>query len=284
VARIFISYRRQDAAGYAGRLCDRLTGLFGDDRVFMDVQDIQPGENFEAAIDQKMATCDVTLAVIGPGWMDALESRSQAPEDFVRHELAAALRRNVTVVPVLVGGAKMPRTQDLPPELAPITRRQAIEISDERFEHDVQRLAAAMRHAITPGRTARRWVWAGIAALLAAVTAGAYLWNRQAHPDISGVWIAELRQDSQRPFKIRLNLALIEAAVRGTVDYPTGTGTIHDGSLRGSRLSFRTTHVPQFASGPATIQIDGEIVGQEIHLTLSGEGTLARGIARRAEK
>lgn len=115
---IFISYRRQDASGHAGRLSDRLVARFGADHVFMDVEDIQPGQNFARSIEQTLAQCSHVLAVVGPRWIESLQARSAAGEDFVRHEIAMALTRGLTVIPVLVAGARMPAPSDLPAELS----------------------------------------------------------------------------------------------------------------------------------------------------------------------
>src|SRR4051812_41033858 len=141
MASIFISYRREDAGGHAGRLCDRLTTRFGDDRVFLDIQDIQPGQNFEQSIDATIAACDCVLAVIGPRWLHSLRERD-GRDDFVRRELAAALQKRSTLIPVLVGGARMPAADALPADIAPLSRLNAIEVRDEHFDDDVARLTA----------------------------------------------------------------------------------------------------------------------------------------------
>src|SRR5262245_52000224 len=140
MASIFISYRREDAGGHAGRLCDRLTARFGNDRVFMDIQDIHPGQNFATSIEDTIATCDCVIAVIGPHWLESVQKRATLPDDFVRHEIVAALQRHVTVIPVLVGSARMPAADDLPAELKELSLLNAVEIRDERFDRDVVEL------------------------------------------------------------------------------------------------------------------------------------------------
>ena len=108
---IFISYRRQDAAGNAGRLYDRLARHFGAERVFMDVEGIEPGLDFVEALEGAVASCEVLIVVIGAGWLatdNAGKRRLDDPKDFVRIETAAALARHIRVVPVLVDGAVMP--------------------------------------------------------------------------------------------------------------------------------------------------------------------------------
>ena len=116
---IFISYRREDSAAYAGRLCDHLNTLMGADRVFMDFEDIAPGQRFAQTIDDTMARCDTALIVIGPRWAEILHQRAQEQQpDYVRREIEGALARQITIVPVLVGGASMSQLSGLPDSLA----------------------------------------------------------------------------------------------------------------------------------------------------------------------
>jgi glycerophosphoryl diester phosphodiesterase len=134
---IFISYRRGETAWPARQLYEVLVCRFGAGSVFKDVDDIEPGEDFVEKITEAVAGCDVLLALIGPHWLTMTNStgvrRLDDPNDFVRLELAAALTRGVRVVPILVDGATMPNPDDLPPDLAPITRRQAVEINPVGF-------------------------------------------------------------------------------------------------------------------------------------------------------
>src|SRR5215831_4285717 len=147
-AKVFINYRREDTAPYAGRLYDRLTAHFGGDQVFIDIDQIEPGEDFVEAINRKVSACDIAIVAIGPDWLDATDAsgkrRLDDEEDFVRMEIVAALQRNIRVIPVLVGGTQMPRKQDLPEALAPLSRRNAIELSETRFHADVNRLIEAI--------------------------------------------------------------------------------------------------------------------------------------------
>ena len=146
--RILVNYRRDDSAAYAGRLADRLREQFGADNVFVDIDTIRPGEDFVDRIDQSIATCDVLVAVIGKSWLSAADSqgrrRLDREDDFVRMEIAKALERHLRVIPALVGDAAMPEATQLPQELVALSRRQAIEISDTRFHHDVDQLIAAV--------------------------------------------------------------------------------------------------------------------------------------------
>jgi FKBP-type peptidyl-prolyl cis-trans isomerase FklB len=150
-AKLFINYRREDTAPYAGRLYDRLAAHFGLDQVFMDIDQIDPGEDFVEVINRKIGSCEIAIIAIGPRWLGATDAagnrRLDDSEDFVRMEIVAALERKIRVIPVLVGGARMPRKQDLPEALAPLSRRNAIELSEARFHSDVSRLIEAIEKA-----------------------------------------------------------------------------------------------------------------------------------------
>ena len=143
-ARIFISYRREETAYAAGWLFDRLADQFGDGQVFKDVDSIGLGDDFVEVITNAVGSCDVLLALIGISgsrspMRDGLR-RLDDPDDFVRLEIEAALTRDVRVIPILVDGARMPRADELPPSLAKLVRRQALELSPSRFDFDTGRL------------------------------------------------------------------------------------------------------------------------------------------------
>ena len=146
---IFISYRREDAEGQAGRLFDDLVRDFGDDSVFMDVAGLEPGRDFRRAIDEQVTSCGVLLAVIGKSWLDAKDESGQRrlddPMDFVRLETASALKRDIPVIPVLVRGASMPRAEDLPEDLKELAFRNGVELTHARWDSDVQVLVKALR-------------------------------------------------------------------------------------------------------------------------------------------
>ncbi len=142
-ANIFISYRREDSAGHTGRLFDRLSNRFPG-RVFMDLDTIEPGTDFVEAIEHAVGYCEVLIVMIGVHWLHLRDASGQRrldnPDDFVRLEIAMALERSIRIIPVLVEGACMPRPEELPPDLAKLTRRNAIELSDARWAFDVDRL------------------------------------------------------------------------------------------------------------------------------------------------
>jgi hypothetical protein len=155
--RIFICYRRDDAEGYAGRIYDRLHARFPG-RVFMDVTGINPGADFSRVIQDTVGSCHVLLAIIGKQWLTIADSstkpRIQRDDDYVRHEIATALYRNIAVIPVLVREAKMPGSDALPPDLAGLSTRNALEISDDDFEHDALRLVSAIEYVMGETRVA----------------------------------------------------------------------------------------------------------------------------------
>jgi len=145
---IFISYRRDDTEGEAGRLFDDLTRTFGENSVFMDVAGINPGIDFRKAIDDNVASCGVLLAMIGPTWATIANSsgtrRLEDPNDFVRLEIASALAREIAVIPVLVHDAKMPHPDQLPDNLKDLAYRNSVEITHARWNSDVQLLTNAL--------------------------------------------------------------------------------------------------------------------------------------------
>jgi len=302
-SHIFISYRREDSGGHAGRICDRLTARFGSARVFMDLQDIAPGEDFAQSIDDTVAGCNCVVAVIGPRWLEAMRARAQGGKDFVHHEIAAALRRNIAIIPVLVGGARMPAAGELPPSVSALSYRNALEVRDERFDDDVTRLGDSIRalgvaDSADAARTGRpkmaRIAIPVVAAGLLLAVAGGYVALRstgtqQALPAdapvsaaaLDGDWVAEMQKEGQRPYQIRLTFAVAGDSITGMVSYPTGDGPVLDARLTGQVLTFHTSHLPQFESMPATIRYQAVVEGSEIRLTATGDFGLAKGVATR---
>ncbi len=151
--RIFISYRRQETAYPAGWLYDRLAAQFGEDQIFKDVDSIELGDDFVEVITASVAACDVLLALIGDQWLTIIgedgQPRMDNPHDFVRLEVEAALARGVRIIPVLVDGAEMPSPEQLPPSLAPLSHRQALELSPARFHYDTSRLLDVLDRILT---------------------------------------------------------------------------------------------------------------------------------------
>ena len=208
--RVFISYRRDDSAASAGRLYDRLRERFGVEHVFRDVDIIAPGAEFASVIAERIGQCDALIAVIGRDWLVAKDSdgkhRLDNPDDFVKTEIREALDCKKLVIPALVEGAHMPKAAELPADIASLAERNAIEISESRFDFDVERLMAAIpdgdraQSVKDPTRPMRIWRWisdessqrtlrfvgAGVAAVVAA------LWTGYIH--FSGLPPADVRE------------------------------------------------------------------------------------------
>ena len=150
-ANIFINYRREDAAGHAGRLFDSLGSHFAG-RLFMDVDTLEAGVDFVEAIEQAVGSCEALIVVIGREWLTVKDKaghrRLDDPADFVRLEVEAALARRIRVIPVLVQDAPMPGAEELPASLARLARRNAIELSDARWAYDADRLAHVIQEIL----------------------------------------------------------------------------------------------------------------------------------------
>ena len=176
---IFISYRREDSAAFAGRLFDRLRLHFGTDRVFRDVASIPAGSAFARIIEEQIQSYEVFLVVIGPGWLDASDERArrrlELPDDLVAAEINAALRGQKLVIPVLVEDQRMVTAEELPERLQGLAQINAIAVSDARFDHDVGRLIDAIEKCL-PSRVAtlrKRLLIAALGALaVVAILAG----------------------------------------------------------------------------------------------------------------
>lgn len=247
MSTIFISYRRSDSAGYAGRLADSLEPLLGSGKIFRDVEDIKPGDDFVRVIERYLKKARVFLVVIGKHWLDAEDSQGKRrlddPGDHVRIEVESALRLGIVVIPVLVGGAAMPAAAELPGSLSALAHRQAIEVTDSRWDHDVGRLLQTLtetgfgRYRKLPGRPASagkkpaRILWAaGITSAAVALAWASQLFF--AAPDLNGNWYFEggdyllIRQEGNR-----FSVERIDPAMQ--TSYEKGTGVIN-----GRRLEF----------------------------------------------
>jgi TIR domain len=188
--KIFISYRREDGRGDSGRLYDRLKSSFPG-RVFLDVETIPPGVAWDEHIAQFLSQSGACIVVIGRNWLNAVDEsgrrRLDDPNDFVRQEIAAALKRDMRVVPVLVGGARMPTEQELPADLRDLCRRNAIPLPEAYWNVGVEKLIVELETAFAaprpepkvapppvrpspppPQRSNRTWTIVGAAALVVA--------------------------------------------------------------------------------------------------------------------
>ncbi|MFH1006595.1 MAG: toll/interleukin-1 receptor domain-containing protein [Candidatus Latescibacterota bacterium] len=269
MAEIFVSYRREDSAGYSGRLYDQLSAHFGKENTFMDIDAITPGEDFVTVLEQKVASCNALIAVIGKSWLTCTDGQGRRrlddPQDFVRLEIAAALNRQIPVIPTLVGGANMPRQQDLPEALTMLARRQAIEISDTRFHQDAILLIEALERIVgAPDEQIQTSATAQVASPKAV--------------DISGKWKADnpgLSFDNKN-YPMYFTFRVFGNKLLGTMSYNiTGETKIVDGTIDGDTISFRTKHayVLGFDSveHPYTFDFMGKASGDEISFVRQGE-------------
>jgi hypothetical protein len=150
--KIFISYRRRDDPGGAGRLFDALNEAFDPDRLFLDVDSIEPGQDFVEVIEDRVKKSAVLLAVIGQHWVDASDDRGgrrlDNPQDYVRIEIESALKQSTRVIPVLIGDVKMPAAEVLPESIRKLARHNAVMLRYERFRDDMAHLVGALKHAL----------------------------------------------------------------------------------------------------------------------------------------
>jgi hypothetical protein len=138
--KIFISYRRDDSASYALNVAQYLERTLGSKNVFIDIDRIKPGQKFGEVLQERLALCKVLLCIIGPNWLgarDKSDNRLENPHDWVRMEVAQALRRNIIVIPVLVAGGKLPSKSELPYDLKDLVDHQAIEVTTTGFRNEM---------------------------------------------------------------------------------------------------------------------------------------------------
>ena len=280
--QIFLSYRRDDAAGYARAIVGELVQRFGAERVFMDVEDISAGQGFAEAIERAVGGATVLLVLIGRHWHGGREgepSRLNEPGDFVRREVAAALARDMRVIPLLLDGAAMPTEAELPAALQQMAGRQALEISNARFAADMQRLDAALQEALgQPARLARTRLmrrWALIAGgLLAATLASAWLLRAAspARPAFNGEWQAEVDYDwPNAHYSERFSFSGKNNEVHGSAGFLGVPRGVLEGQVKAGRLSF-STRSTEMGGGEMLHRYAGQLVGDEIHFTMQTEG------------
>ena len=178
--KIFISYRREDSPGDARGICDRLSRAFGAANVFMDVDRLLAGQRFDRELEKALAKCDVLIAVIGSRWVEILSDYVQCSKrDYVRDEIAAALRRDIIVIPVMIGREAnmppLPLADDLPENIRELVLYQKHNIAHETFGRDAAELVAALKVVLSDRRPPRPWRAIAIAALIGLLLTAALL-------------------------------------------------------------------------------------------------------------
>ena len=242
--QVFISYRRDDAAGYAGRLEEALEKHLGRASAFRDVQDIPPGEDFVAAIQARLAGAQAVLVLIGPRWAGPEapgQRRIDDPGDFVRLEVEVALQSGARVVPVLLPGVKMPAEADLPMPLRPLARRNALTLSDANWNADIGRLLAAIGLA----RQRSVWPWALGGAAVAATAVAALCWLKPwvpADPSarLLGTWQAQVAYGWGAKHAERFEFKRHAGQLTGTASFLNYPRAIEKLEFDGSNLRFET--------------------------------------------
>jgi formylglycine-generating enzyme required for sulfatase activity len=159
-SKVFISYRRDDTAGIAGRVYDRLEREFGRNNLFMDVDARRFGSNFVEIINEEVAKCDVLLAIIGRDWLDARDEdgnrRLDNPDDYVRIEISAAIKRDIPVIPILIDGTRVPKADQLPDDLKDLPLRSGLNVRNDSFHSDMDRLVLFLRERSETAEASRK--------------------------------------------------------------------------------------------------------------------------------
>jgi TPR repeat protein len=210
--KIFISYRRDDAPGDARGLCERLEREFGKTNVFMDVNKLLAGQRFDHVLDEALSQCEVLIAVIGPRWMELLPEQARpGRRDFVREEIAAALKRKIIVIPVLTGREgympHLPNPDTLPDDIRDLVMHEKHNIEHENFDRDAAQLTTEIKAVLRNRRRAMPWRAITISGALGSVLIAvlfAYwmdvnprIWGGQNTPSPSAEEIARKRADEQ---------------------------------------------------------------------------------------
>ncbi len=289
---VFISYRRDDTAGYARALYDELARHFGAEQVFMDVDDISAGQAFSEVIEHQLGAAQVMLVLIGRRWLGEREgapARIQDEADFVRREVATGLARGMRVIPVLLDGAALPDAAQLPKLLRALPGRNALAIDNVRYAADVQRLVATLRDVLNepapPAPSAARRAWARPAALAAALLTGIGLaawWSFKPsaapivlRPAVNGLWRAELNYDwPNARYTERLDLRGEGAELHGSASYLRVPRAVLDGQVGADGLRFVTQSTETLGSSTreVTHRYRGRLMGDELHFVMQTEG------------
>lgn len=278
MAQIFISYRREDAGGYAGRLEDGLERAFGAGKAFRDVADLRPGDDYFRVLSLRIAGALAVLVVIGPRWLNVQRDgrrRLDLEDDVVRQEVEAALASGKPVIPVLVGGAAMPEADALPPALAGLARFQAISLSEGGWDGDLNRLIGVLAPLLAqpraPGR--RPWLAVGAVALLAMVVGGGWWWWIH-RPDPTGTWQADVTYDWGDRYAEKYVFERFAGQWRGTASYLGYPRPIARFELDGAAVRFETHTLVTLGSETRelTHRYAGELEGDALHIVLTTEG------------
>lgn len=256
---LFVSYRRDDSAGFAGRLTDALEQRLGAGSVFRDVDDITPGADFELAIGHGLQQVQAVLVIIGPGWLGARldgQRRLDGADDYVRREIEAALASGKPVVPLLVGGATMPAAEALPASIRGLVSRHALVLGDASWSADVERLHGVLAPWLlrsAPPRARRLWLVAGILAALMVLTALLLrgFGSASGPQALQGAWQAEVIYPWNLRLQERLEFVVHDGVVEGTASFLGVPRMIEQVEWTDGRLRFVTRAETTSASANA---------------------------------
>lgn len=308
-AQVFISYRRDDAAGYARAIGDELATHFGADRVFIDVDDIRAGQRFGEVIERQIGASQVLLVLIGRRWQGEREGavrRIDEPGDLVRREVAAGLANGARVIPVLLDGASMPVASQLPDDLRALAGRHALEIDNSRYADDMNRLLAVLCEALgeqapkTPLPQARRGPGLGLrlagVALLVGVVAALWTLGQTAgtpprervtppdrsaagiatgRPDINGMWQADVTYDwPNARYREHFDLRGDATGLHGTASFLGVPRGVLEGRVEPDGLRFvtRTTEVGGGGHQDIVHRYEARWVDGELRFVMQTEG------------
>ena len=305
--QIFISYRRDDAAGYARAINDELARSFGAERVFIDVDDINAGQPFSEIIQRSVGDSAVLLALIGKRWRGEREGagpRIFEAGDFVRQEVAAGLAKGLRVIPVLLDGVPMPDPAQLPPDLGALAGRNALELDNTRFAADMAHLVREVRGALgeeaapppTASAPSRTGWWIAAAVVVVAVAIGT-LWQSQRSPapatvsparvepapvpaaraQVNGDWQADVTYDwDNARFSERFKFAGEADALHGSASFLGVARGVLEGRVDGAGVVFVTRTSETSGSGDSATAVvhryRGRLAGDELRFVMQTEG------------
>ena len=293
---IFISYRRDDSAGYARAVYDELARRFGNEHVFMDVDDINAGQAFADVIQRAVGDSKLLLVLIGRRWLGEREgqpARIAEPGDFVRIEVAAALAHGLHVIPVLLDGTPMPTAAQLPDDLRALAGRNALELDNSRYAADIERLVAAVHEALgevgatPPSRRRTPWI-AGAVALFVVGVLGLFGWSRLAtsrlptapgvgapvavRAAINGTWQATFEYDWPNSlYTERFVLGGEGGDLHGSASFLSVPRGVLEGVVEANALRFMTRTKETGRAGDVVHRYSATLIGDELHFVLQTE-------------
>lgn len=297
---IFVSYRVKDTQLATGRLTDALKQYIDEGRIFMDIDKIEPGYDFTQVISKYLDSSEIMLAIIGPDWMahnpEKNSYRIHDPNDWVRKEVASALKRNIRVIPVLIDGAEMPSDEQLPDDLKPLLLRQAFEISNKRWKYDSEQLIntllknlgekpidALPQNSYSPSSITTKpqqnnakkyWIW-GLAALLLIwiIVSVSKKEDKVDNPDpqpIENKKDVSLNNNSNKEGEELPNTPVEVKDVTGTWQDPVGKGRFIM-SQTGKQIKLNVYSIAEEQTGSGSGEIEGNHVVFQANLYLMGQ-------------